>query len=334
MPKGPAPYPSAADFNQNIAGIKSLAVEERAPKYNDELATLQNIGQLLVADKNLDNEAKKPIAAAIKTAKETIQAELAADANAIKLLKATRKKTVTDQVEAIKIPMGQVEKIPADHGEVSQALMAFGTAKTHLLKALTQDMTDANFQIADATVKRLKATMENALAVDKAKRDRLAASQQTLKSLGPTLVPDLAGSFPAGASKAVGKQTDRTIGGQGPLFKPVLKALADIEQTPGDKQLDALEAAAKTYLADYDRRVAEGQASGKAFKPDKITTKKAETCRDAIEKVRRLRVTKEIQDELAKLPKNRARPTKRRPSIGSRRRCSSNRGAASSWGPT
>ena len=304
LPKGPAPYPSTKDFDGNIAIIKKLPVEERAGEYHEELVTLQNLGQNLIADKNLDSEKKKLIAAEIKAAKEKINAELAADVIEIKNLKVARKKTVTDQLDAIKVTMSQVEKLPSDKGEVSQAIMAYQTAKANLLKALTQDMTEAVFQTADAAVKQLKKAVENALAVDQAKRDRVAASQKTLNTLGPTLAPDETGSFPAGTTKAIDKATDRTIVGHGPLFKPVLKALGEVEKAAVEPQLTVLETAAKAYLADYDRRVAEGQASGKAFNPDKITTKKADTCRDAIEKVRRLRVTRNIQDELAKLPKN------------------------------
>jgi hypothetical protein len=303
-PTGPAPYPRTKEFNENIAGIKQLPVEERAPKYNEELVTLQELGQRLLADNSVVGDAKKPIAADIKTAKEKIASELDSDKVEIKNLKIARKETVTDQLEAIRGNMGLVEKIGSDNGEVSQAIGEYTAAKTTLLKALTQDMTEANRQIADAAVKRLKVATETALAVDKDKRDRITASQQTLNTLAPNLMPNENGSFPQGSTKAIGKETDRTVLGHGPLFKPVLKALVDVEQSPVEPQLTVLEDAAKAYLADYDRRDAEGKTSGKPFKPDKITTAKATACRDAIERVRKLRVTRDIQDALTKLPKN------------------------------
>ena len=299
-----APYPGANEFNHNIDEIKKEPVEERAAKYHKELTALQNLGQKLLSDTNVDNEAKKPIANDIKLAKEKINLELSADVVEIKNLKIARKKLVTDQVEAIKVKMSQVEKIGSDRGEVSEAIGVYQTAKSGLLKALSQDMTEPNFQTADAAVKRLAAATDKALAVDKTKRDRIAASLQTLNTLAPNLQPDENGSFPQGSTRVIDKATDRTIGGHGPLFKPVLKALAEVEKSPVEPGLTTLEDAAKAYLADYDRREKEGQASGKAFKPDKITTAKADACRDAIEKVRKLRVTRDIQDGLANLPKN------------------------------
>jgi hypothetical protein len=303
-PTMPAPYPRANEFNKNIADIKNSPVEERAAKYHIELTSLQNLGQQLISDTNIDNEAKKPIANDIKLAKEKINSELSADVVEIKNLKIARKKLVTDQVDAIKVKMSQVEKIGSDNGEVSQAIGVYQAAKSGLLKSLNVDMTEPNFQTADAAVKRLATATDKALAVDKTKRDRIAGSQQTLNTLAPNLQPDENGSFPQGSTRVIDKATDRTVLGHGPLFKPVLKALAEVEKSPVEPGLTTLEDAAKAYLADYDRRVKEGQDSGKAFKPDKITTAKADACRDAIEKVRKLRVTRNIQDELAKLPKN------------------------------
>jgi len=303
-PNIPAPYPGANEFNHNIDEIKKLPVEERAAKYQKELTALQNLGQQLIGDTNLDGEAKKPIAADIKLAKEKINSELSADVIEIKNLKISRKKLVTDQVDAIKVKMSQVEKIGSDMGEVSEAIGVYQAAKSNLLRALSQEMTEPNFQTADTAVKRLAAATDKVLAVDKAKRDRITASLQTLNTLGPNLQPDETGSFPQGSTRVIDKATDRTVVGHGPLFKPVLKALAEVEKSPVEPGLTTLEDAAKAYLADYDRRVKEGQDSGKAFKPDKITTAKADACRDAIEKVRKLRVTRDIQDGLTKLPKN------------------------------
>ena len=273
-------------------------------KYQLELTALQGLGQKLIDDKSRNDEAKKPLAADIKLAKEKINSELSADVVEIKNLKIARKKLVTDQVDAIKVKMSQVEKIGSDKGEVSQAIAEYQAAKSTLLKSLSVDMTEPNFQTADAAVKRLAAATDKVLAVDKTKRDRIAASLQTMNTLGPNLQPDEAGSFPQGSTRVIDKATDRTVVGHGPLFKPVLKALAEVEKSPVEPGLTTLEDAAKTYLADYDRRVKEGQDSGKAFKPDKITTAKADACRDAIEKVRKLRVTRDIQKELANLPQN------------------------------
>jgi hypothetical protein len=86
---GPAPYPRAKEFDQNLAGIKKLPVEDRAAKYTDELVALQSLGQKLLADKGLESDAKKPIALDIKAAKEKINAELSADALEIKSKTAT-----------------------------------------------------------------------------------------------------------------------------------------------------------------------------------------------------------------------------------------------------
>ena len=280
----PAPFPGANEFNHNISEIKKLPVEERAAKYQLELTALQGLGQKLIDDKSRNDEAKKPLAADIKLAKEKINSELSADVVEIKNLKIARKKLVTDQVNAIKVKMSQVEKIGSDKGEVSQAIAEYQAAKSTLLKSLSVDMTEPNFQTADAAVKRLAAATDKVLAVNKTKRDRIAASLQTMNTLGPNLQPDEAGSFPQGSTKVIDKATDRTVVGHGPLFKPVLKALAEVEKSPVEPGLTTLEDAAKTYLADYDRRVKEGQDSGKAFKPDKITTAKADACRDAIEK--------------------------------------------------
>src|SRR5438270_7487819 len=144
---------------------------------------------------------------------------------------AQRKKLVTDQLEAIKQTMSQVEKVPGDNGEISQAQMVYVAAKSGLLKALNQDMTLQAYSVADAAVKQLKVAAENVLAVAKKKQDRIAASQKTLNDLGPQLMPDEKNSFPAGSTRVIDKATDRTVVGHGPLFKPVLKALALVEQS-------------------------------------------------------------------------------------------------------
>ncbi len=301
LPK--APFPGKKEIDANISEVKKLPVEERKAKWEEEIKALDILGQKLLNDKTRSNDDKKPLALELKNGRERIQAEMANDVNDIKNLKIQRKKTVTDQLDPIKPSMSQVEKLGSDKGEVSQAVLAYNSAKAQLLKALTLDMTEDNFKTADAAVKQLKSATEKALAVDQAKRDRIGKSQQTINSLGPNLKPD-DNSFPKGSTKAIGKETDRTVIGHGPLFKQVIKGLEAVEQSPDDKNLTALENAAKTYLADYDKRVAEGQSSGKLFKPDKITTKKAETCRDALEKARKLRVTRDIQDGLQKLPKN------------------------------
>src|SRR5260221_10069178 len=173
---------------------------------------------------------------------------------------AQRKKLVTDQLEAIKQEMSLAEKVLEDQGEISHAKMAYAAAKAGLLKALNQEMTLQAYSVADAAVKQLKVAAENVLAVAKKKADRIAASQKSLNDLGPQLMPDEKNSFPAGSTRAIDKATDRTVVGHGPLFKPVLKALALVEQSAVEPQLNTLDIAAKAYLADYDRRVAEGQS--------------------------------------------------------------------------
>jgi hypothetical protein len=303
MPDMPAPYPGKKEIDSNISKVKALPVEERKAKWEFELKSLDELGKKLLTDKAYNNDTKKPIALEFKNGRERIQAEIANDVNEIKNFKIQRKKTVTDQLDSIKQSMSQVEKLGSDKGEVSQAVMAYNSAKAQLLKALTQDMTDDNLKTADAAVKQLKAATEKALAVDQAKRDRIGKSQQTVNSLAPNLKPD-DNSFPKGVAKTIGKDTSRPVLGSGPLFKQVIKGLEAVEESSDEKNLTLLENAAKAYLADYDKRVADGQKSGKPFRPDKITTTKADTCRDALEKVRKLRVTRDIQDGLQKLPKN------------------------------
>lgn len=303
LPNIPAPYPRKKEIDSNISDIKKLPVEERKVRWDKELKSLDEIGQKLIVDKAYNNDAKKPIALDFKNGRDTIQAEMANDVNDIKNLKIQRKKTVTDQLDPIKQSMSQVEKLGSDKGEVSQAVMEYNMTKAQLLKALSQDMTEDNFKLGDAAVKQLKTATEKALAVDQAKRDRIGKSQQTVNSLAPNLKPD-DNSFPKGSTKTIAKDTSRPVLGSGPLFKQVIKGLEAVEQSTDEKNLTALENAAKAYLADFDKRVAEGQSSGKPFKPDKITTTKAQTCRDALEKVRKLRVTRDIQDGLQKLSKN------------------------------
>jgi hypothetical protein len=128
----------------------------------------------------------------------------------------------------------------------------------------------------------------------------VAGSLKLANELGATLVPDAQQIFPPGKAATVGKSTHRTVGGNGPLFSPVLSALAQVERSADAGSLDALETAANAYLASFERR----EREDKGFKPDKVTAKKAETCRDALERVRELRVKSEIQTEIAKLPKN------------------------------
>src|SRR5436309_34091 len=86
--------------------------------------------------------------------KLAIQKEMASDVNEIKQLKLDRKKQVTDQLEAIKQTMSQVEKIPGDKGEVTQAITAYQASKSTLLKLLTQDLTADAASKADAAVKK------------------------------------------------------------------------------------------------------------------------------------------------------------------------------------
>lgn len=298
------PWPRKKEIDENINKVKQLPVEERKPKWEQELKALDETGKKLIADTKLSNEEKKPIALDFKTGKETIQKEMANDVNEIKQLKIDRKKQITDQLESIKGTMSQVEKVPSDKGEVTQAITAYQASKSTLLKLLSQDMTAENTSKADTLVKKLKVDAERVLAVNKTKQDRIGASKQIVNKLGANIVPDENGSFPTGGAKTLGKAVDRTIGGQGPLFKPVIKALEEVEKSPVEKNLNTLEIAAKNYLTDYDRRVKEGQDSGKPFKPDKITTQKAQACRDAIEKVRKLRVARDIQGEMGKLPKD------------------------------
>jgi hypothetical protein len=135
-----------------------------------------------------------------------------------------------------------------------------------------------------------------------ARKKRVAASLKTVAGLLQSFTSQEKDAFPVGSTKAATKATDRALVGNGPLFKPVLKAMAMVESSPQEPNLAALELAAKAYLADYDRRVNEGKAKGKAFKPDKITATKEKTCRDALEKVRHLRAMRALQAEAKQLP--------------------------------
>ena len=81
------------------------------------------------------------------------------------------------------------------------------------------------------------------------------------------------------------------------MFKPVLKALAEVEKTPVDPHLKTLEDAAKNDLADYNRRVKEATKEGKdkdlqKLQTDPVTQAKVAACNDAIEKVRKLRLAR------------------------------------------
>ena len=115
---GPAPYPRTKEFDQNLAGIKKLPIEDRAAKYTDELLPLQSLGQKLLADKSLESDAKKPIALDIKAAKEKINAELSADALEIKNKTATPVQPSTSGPTGG--PTGGPHRRP-DHGSKSSA---------------------------------------------------------------------------------------------------------------------------------------------------------------------------------------------------------------------
>lgn len=137
---------------------------------------------------------------------------------------------------------------------------------------------------------------------DKARELRNTATVKAIKELAPNYQPDEVGSFPEGYSEQIDKQTKRVGSGHGTVFKPVLVALKDVEKSPVEPNLSKLESAAQHYLDDVQKREDEGKIKGKPFKPDKVAQKKIDTCREAIEKVRKLRLYREIQEEFSKLP--------------------------------
>lgn len=131
---------------------------------------------------------------------------------------------------------------------------------------------------------------------------RVEASKQVITTLAQKFNDEEKKLFPGGVAKTLIKSTDRTFGGNGPLFKAVLKGLALVEQSSEEKNLVTLETAAKAYLDDYKRRADEAQSKGKTFKPDDVTTTKRNAAQDALEQVRKLRAMRTLQAEAKSLP--------------------------------
>ncbi len=218
-----------------------------------------------------------------------------------------RKKSLLEEIKAIRDMVSVAEKTPEDQGPVSQALVGFRQAMQQMSLAIKLEMTEQNFNAALLTVRATDKAARQVLAAQRVSQNRklrIAGSKSAIGVLNMNLQPNETGTFPPGSTKQISKDTDRTVLGHGAVFKPVLLALTAVENSPEEKNLLQLEGAAKNYLADFDRRVKEGEQSKKPFKPDKITSTKAQTCRDALEKVRRLRATRNIQQEFNNLPQN------------------------------
>ena len=149
---------------------------------------------------------------------------------------------------------------------------------------------------------RNDAPLQPPITAQSGRKERVEASKKVISSLAQRFGDEEKKLFPSGATKALQKSTHRTIGGNGPLFKGVLKGLALVEQAADEKNLQALDSAARAYLDDLARRANEAQSKGKSFKPDDVTTTKRDAARDALERVRKLRAMRALKDEASKLP--------------------------------
>ncbi|HEX4000200.1 MAG TPA: hypothetical protein VHX65_16725 [Pirellulales bacterium] len=217
-----------------------------------------------------------------------------------------RRKKIEQRLKNIQADLLKAEKsqpVP----DTTKPLADIKLAKAKVLQGLQNNQ----YESAEEGMDQLEKLVPLVIGTSGLTLDRLKGQIQTKKSLDnlANTLTDPKATFPPNQSKQIGEQTDRGVlgGGHGKMFKPVLKALADVEKSAGDKELDALELAAKAYLADYDERVNEATQNGneqdlQKLQTDEKTKIKVETCKTALEKVRALRARKQLKTEMDQLP--------------------------------
>jgi hypothetical protein len=218
---------------------------------------------------------------------------------------AARREVLLKELERLKPDMKKAEASP-NNPQTATPKAEFEAARKGLLLSLKRGDND----MAELNLEKLKKATAvvigiGGLAIEQAKSQ--LATAKSLQTMSGNLKSDPKGTFPANESKEISKETDRGLlkGGHGAPFKAVLKALGDVEKTPSEPQLTTLENAAKAYLADYEKRLKEAKDKPndlEKLQTDPITQTKVETCKDCLEKVRKLRVRAEIEAELNKLP--------------------------------